>query len=250
MIDLYMNRSVWLQGLKTSDLDYPNFEKMTAREPTACDDPRVSGFPCFSQHKESRQRGNQHGAWTYCLKCGLRLSYISKKGMHGDSRAMGPDPAVIRFAMNELEATMTATQINSDVVNGKIMEVKGKMLQAGIKTPLALNMTYAEYLKRIAKHGRADGYQETNPITQTGLTVTTPMEVSPTLPVNTEAMPKVNVKKPQRSVSPIRKDGAMTKKKEPAMASSAASSEQKDGSYVLIHSDSEETDKKKEDEEK
>ena len=169
MVDPILDRSVWLQGLKTFDTVYPNSVRMTAREPTACDDPRVSGFPCFAQHKEGRQRGNQHGAWTQCLKCGLRLSYISKKGMHGDSRAMGPDPAVIRFAMQELEANVTASQVNSDMVNGKIMEVKGKMLQAGIKTPVALNMTYAEYLKRIAKNGRADGYQETNPITQTGL---------------------------------------------------------------------------------
>lgn len=242
MVDPILDRSVWLQGLKTFDTVYLNSVRMTAREPTACDDPRVSGFPCFAQHKEGRQRGNQHGAWTQCLKCGLRLSYISKKGMHGDSRAMGPDPAVIRFAMQELEANVTASQVNSDMVNGKIMEVKGKMLQAGIKTPLALNMTYAEYLKRIAKNGRADGYQETNPITQTGLHTTMPMEVSPTLPATTETVPKVNIKKPARSMSPIRKDAAGTKKA--PVVSSAASSEQKDGSYILIPSDSDTTRKK------
>ncbi|CAK8996280.1 Hypothetical protein (Fragment) [Durusdinium trenchii] len=48
-------------------------------------------------------------------------------------------------------------EVTMDVVNGKMMEIKGKMLQMGIPTPLQLNMTLDEYHQRLEKFGRMDG---------------------------------------------------------------------------------------------
>ena len=49
-------------------------------------------------------------------------------------------------------------------MNGKLMEIKGKMLQMGIPTPIQLNMNLKEYQERLMKHGRADGVPLTTPL--------------------------------------------------------------------------------------
>ena len=82
---------------------------------------------------------------------------------------MGPDPQLIRLTMASLEKTTPASEMTADIVNGKMMEIKGTMLQMGIKVPIALNMTLAEYEKRLERFGRADGSttipsKETSPI--------------------------------------------------------------------------------------
>lgn len=82
---------------------------------------------------------------------------MSKKGAHGNSRAMGHEPHIIRLALQELEATVPSSDMTEAKVNGKIMEIKGKMLQMGVPTSLALTMTYEEYIQRLSKYGRADG---------------------------------------------------------------------------------------------
>ena len=70
---------------------------------------------------------------------------------------MGPDPQIIRLALSSLEKTTSPQEMNADIVNGKMMEIKGTMLQMGLKTPMALNLTLKEYEDRVEKFGRADG---------------------------------------------------------------------------------------------
>ena len=130
---------------------------MSVRAPAACDDPRVEGFPCFGKHKEGKMRQNQHAAWSQCVQCGLRLAYVSKKVAGGHTRQMGPDPHLIRLAMASIKKIAPPDQVTADMVNGKLMEIKGTMLQMGIKTSLAINMTLKEYEERLERYGRADG---------------------------------------------------------------------------------------------
>ena len=147
--------SVWPKGFVicrfTARLD------MTTRAPTACDDPRHSGHPCFGDHKEGRQRTNQFATWVSCAKCGLRTLYMSKDKSHGERRSMGPEPHLIRLALEELQQTIPPDHCTEQMVNGKLMEIKGKMLQLGVSQTMAINMTYTDYMKRIEQHGRADG---------------------------------------------------------------------------------------------
>ena len=46
--------------------------------------------------------------------------------------------------------------MTADKVNGKMMEVKGKLLQLGIPTALALNLTYDQYLERLQQSGPSE----------------------------------------------------------------------------------------------
>ncbi|CAK9067087.1 unnamed protein product [Durusdinium trenchii] len=115
------------------------------------------GFPCFGKHKEGKMRQNQHATWSQCVQCGLRLAYVSKKAAGGHTRQMGPDPHLIRLAMASIEKITPPDQVTADMVNGKLMEIKGTMLQMGIKTSLAINMTLKEYEERLERYGRADG---------------------------------------------------------------------------------------------
>jgi len=128
----------------------------SSKAAAAIDDPRQSGFPCYGQHK-GKTRQNQYATWVVCLKCGIRLEYQTKKAGHGGTRQMGPDPQIIRLALADIEKSMEASEVTMDVVNGKMMEIKGKMLQMGIPTPLQLNMTLDEYHQRLEKFGRMDG---------------------------------------------------------------------------------------------
>ena len=102
-------------------------------------------------------RQNQHAAWSQCVQCGLRLAYVSKKAAGGHTRQMGPDPHLIRLAMASIKKIAPPDQVTADMVNGKLMEIKGTMLQMGIKTSLAINMTLKEYEERLERYGRADG---------------------------------------------------------------------------------------------
>lgn len=126
-------------------------------EAAACDDPRNVGYPCYQDHKQGPQRSNQHASWVTCTRCGLRLQYFPKKGKDGSFRQMGPEPHLIRLALKELEQTVDAPMVTANMVTGKTMEIKGKMLQMGVPTSMALTMTYEEYVHRLEKFGRADG---------------------------------------------------------------------------------------------
>ena len=62
---------------------------------------------------------------------------------------MGPVPHTIRSVMESLEKTTSPDQCNEKIVNGRLMEAQGKMLQYGVTNTMAINMTYREYLKRM-----------------------------------------------------------------------------------------------------
>ena len=114
---------------------------MTSRTPSACDDPREHGFPCFGSQKPA--------SWVTCTKCGARLQYVSKNSQHGNRHQMGPEPHLIKLAMVDLEMSTPAASVTSDMVNGKLMETKGRMLQWAIPTSIALKcpehgMTHAQ----------------------------------------------------------------------------------------------------------
>eukprot|EP00434_Breviolum_minutum_P042849 symbB.v1.2.038157.t2/scaffold5850.1/size23116/1 len=86
----------------------------------------------------------------------------SRRGMamHGDPQehkdSIQPTCS-LAIVREELEATVPSSDMTEAKVNGKIMEIKGKMLQVGVPTSLALTMTYEEYIQRLSKYGRADG---------------------------------------------------------------------------------------------
>ena len=117
--------------------------------PVAHDDPRHTGFPCFSKHVSSKARQNKFATWTVCLRCAMRLSYHPKGSADGHSRQMGPHPHLVRMAMQTLEADMAAEMVTEQVVQGKLMELKGLALQRGLTSTMAVNMTYAQYQRRM-----------------------------------------------------------------------------------------------------
>ena len=62
---------------------------------------------------------------------------------------MGPHPHLIKMAMDQIESSMPKEQVNEKLVNGKLMELKGLQLQHGLTNTMAVNMTYAQYMKRM-----------------------------------------------------------------------------------------------------
>ena len=179
--------SSWLNGSKIFGRFVPVSMDKTSPEktPSACDDPRHTGFPCFGGHKDGKMRSNQFATLTLCTRCGLRTTYVVKKAGHGQTRQMGPDPQIIRLALSSLEKNTRPEEMSADVVNGKIMEIKGTMLQMGLKTPMALNLTLKEYEDRLEKFGRADG-KPVSPKRETeakGDKKTSPREPSPSTTV-------------------------------------------------------------------
>lgn len=119
-----------------------------SQEPCAVDDPRISGFPCFSQH-QCKVRTNQHATWEVCQKCGLRMKYTGKKGYSGEHRSMGPDPRMMTVVLEELQKEFEPALVNEKIVTGRLMEMQGRALQAGLTNRAAYNMTLTEYRKRL-----------------------------------------------------------------------------------------------------
>ena len=87
------------------------------------------------------------------MKCGLRTSYVAKKGYSGENRHMGPAPHTIRHVMESLEKDTKAEDVNEKIVNGRLMEAQGRILQMGVTNTMAINMSFADYMKRM-------GYQK------------------------------------------------------------------------------------------
>lgn len=125
--------------------------------PAACDDPRTRGFPCQGNHKPGQNRANQYASWTSCSACGLRLVYQGKKGYGGESRQMGPEPHLVRLAMESLAEEIPAQVCTEKIFTGKIMEVKGRLLQMGLTNRMAINLTFQQYVDRLEKLGPMEG---------------------------------------------------------------------------------------------
>ena len=135
-------------------------------EPCARDDPRCTGFPCWGQH-QPKVRNNQYATWEICQRCGIRVSYKPKRGYAGENRHMGPAPHTIKHVMEEIEKSMPPEQCNEKIVNGRLMEAQGKMLQAGLTNTMAINMSYKDYKDRM---GTMDPKPKTTKVTSPKLT--------------------------------------------------------------------------------
>ncbi|CAE7219859.1 RE1 [Symbiodinium sp. KB8] len=64
----------------------PDWERI---QPADERDIRYRGAPCHGDH-EVIFRGNQHAVWTFCQKCGIRMSYIPRMGKTALHRSAGP----------------------------------------------------------------------------------------------------------------------------------------------------------------
>lgn len=102
----------------------------TPQIPSNDQDPRQEGWPCGGAHLPGRVRSNQHASWQTCKKCGLRLAYTAKRGMQGEYRSLGPTPELVREAQLELQAIYTAVEMNEQIFQGKVMEIKGRQVVA------------------------------------------------------------------------------------------------------------------------
>lgn len=71
----------------------------------------------------------------------------------GESRHMGPEPHLVRIALESLQEDTPPQLCTEKVVMGKVMEVKGKMLQLGLTPRMAINLTFAHYKERLEKMG-------------------------------------------------------------------------------------------------
>lgn len=77
-----------------------------------------------------RTRSNQWSTWTACKRCGLRLSYVAKRGMVGEYRTLGSQVELVQRAQEELRQEFTAAEMTEKIFHGKIMEVKGREIVA------------------------------------------------------------------------------------------------------------------------
>ena len=110
-----------LRGLKTriDDDQCPGSE-----------DPRHTGWPCSGAHVAGRPKSNQWATWTACKRCGVRLSYVAKRGMVGEYRSLGSQVALVQVAQVELQREFTSAEMTDKIFQGKIMEVKGREIVA------------------------------------------------------------------------------------------------------------------------
>ena len=63
-------------------------------------DVRLRGPPCNQEH-DVTCRSNQHAIWTFCLKCGLRMSYTPRIGKSALHRSAGPLVADTKQVVSE-----------------------------------------------------------------------------------------------------------------------------------------------------
>ncbi|CAE7194809.1 GIP [Symbiodinium natans] len=99
------------------------------------DDPRQSGYPCWTKHTPGNKRENQYATWMACGVCGLRLRYETK-GSRGKTRTAGPTVAVVQEAMDELALEFPTGEVNERMCLGKIREVQGRRMVQNEKVTL------------------------------------------------------------------------------------------------------------------
>lgn len=64
-------------------------------------DPRCNSWPCKGQHVAGRKGANNWASWQHCQRCGLRLSYIPRKGAPADN-TKNPNPTMVKRALQAL----------------------------------------------------------------------------------------------------------------------------------------------------
>ena len=75
---------------------------MDPRDPRS----RASQWPCYGVHTPDKSKSNQHGQWSECAVCALRLSYVPRVGSHAMTTKASNPAMVDRM----LRATFTATE--------------------------------------------------------------------------------------------------------------------------------------------
>ena len=170
--------SNWLQSSKISGNHHLRTQVME-REPAPCDDIRQKGYPCFGAHKPGKMRTNQYASWMACARCALRLTYVSKGNSHGQDRQSCPEPHLLRATMEELEKSVRADSCTEAIVQGKLMELKGKMVQAGLTNTRTIHLTYAEYLDRLKRAGYVPSLGQTSQASLPMMPLTTAPPATP-----------------------------------------------------------------------
>ena len=159
-----------------------------SRIPAPAVDPRQTGWPCGGRHVSSRERSNQYGRWTTCLKCGLRLTYKVKKG-HGEARTLGTAPELVAMAQEELQMVYQASEVNEKIFQGKVMEIKGRQLvmsrgQGSVKTEIRADDPRAEALLNATGETGTTSRRSTTPTrtptSRRSRTTPTPVPSTPT----------------------------------------------------------------------
>eukprot|EP00435_Cladocopium_sp_Y103_P028184 s2397_g7.t1 len=96
----------------------------------------------------------------------LRIDYAPKKGYAGETRHMGPAPHTIREVMESLERDFKAEDVNEKIVNGRLMEAQGRMLQMGVTNTMAIDMSYNDHLKRMGREKATSSNKMASPKTK------------------------------------------------------------------------------------
>lgn len=70
-------------------------------------DPRASSqqWPCYNRHVADYPKANNHGRWTHCCVCNLRIEYIPRQGSHGQT-TQTQNPAMVKRMLTQLEPLM------------------------------------------------------------------------------------------------------------------------------------------------
>ena len=103
---------------------------MASKVPAPSQDIRQQGWPCHGNHVPSSEQGNQWGRWVNCGRCGIRLQYTATAGK-GKHRTAGPQPHILKKAIEELQLDYEAENMTEQIMKGKIIEIQGRKLQAG-----------------------------------------------------------------------------------------------------------------------
>lgn len=91
-------------------------------------DPRrnVACWPCFGKHIVQKC-SNQHGSWTKCSRCSLRLSYQSKSCQSNENSSQPEDEVqIIAAALARLRRTCPDDEISADKVKAMIQIIHGE----------------------------------------------------------------------------------------------------------------------------
>ena len=76
---------------------------------------------------------------------------MTKKGKTGEYRHMGPEPNLLKAILDDFETRVPPEQMTETIITGRLMEVKGQMLQSGTSKTANIILTVEEYKKKIGE---------------------------------------------------------------------------------------------------
>ena len=128
---------------RAKPVDLSRVQKMDPRDPRAS----IHQWPCMGKHVASPMKGNQHGQWTNCVVCGLRLLYTPRVGSTGQ-HTQCRNPEMVARCLRELrklmkdkkptEAIVLAMQEKIDAeekLNNMIIEHVGTVVSTSTNAP-------------------------------------------------------------------------------------------------------------------